>query len=310
MRLIITASPSYTGRAQPLTPDTPLTLTSPSAKTTIHFTTHPNRQQCTFSLTLATTFTRPLPTHHLTWGNDFDNPIRHYLPPKWKWAMGIVRWAADPGLEEGLEEDKPWVRGPAVGSFNRICVPEKEDDGWKIGGKVVEGWKGLREEDQEFGRGLSRVEFEALRETEGDDDAALKRRRAVFGEGKKGVVLPEGREVRWEFFNGFLDLEKFALNLPGFRLNILNYWDGQPIRFVLKEVKEDGSDGEVFVVISFTIDKEEHKDDDEEDSDESGESEYEDAESGDEGKPEAKPADAKKPDVKDGPVAEDVSELD
>lgn len=58
----------------------------------------------------------------LQFGNDFDHPIRDRLPPGFSYAMKIVKWWIDPGLDGDPYADSPYLFGPALSSFNHIRV--------------------------------------------------------------------------------------------------------------------------------------------------------------------------------------------
>lgn len=81
----------------------------------------------------------------LQFGNDFDKPIRAHLPPGFGTAMKIVKWWVDPGLDGDVYAEKPYLYGPAVGSFNEVRAGEGEVVGEKGGLWVEEGGEGGRE---------------------------------------------------------------------------------------------------------------------------------------------------------------------
>lgn len=60
----------------------------------------------------------------LQFGNDFDHPIRSRLPPGFSYAMKIVKWWIDPGLDGDPYADSPYLFGPALSSFNHIRVSD------------------------------------------------------------------------------------------------------------------------------------------------------------------------------------------
>lgn len=57
---------------------------------------------------------------------------------------------------------------------------------------------------------------------------------------------------------------EFALHLPGISIHILQYWDGQPLRYVLR----NRVDGTVYLVVQFMLELKEGVE--EEDGDEEG----------------------------------------
>ncbi|KAI1451827.1 DUF1769-domain-containing protein [Annulohypoxylon moriforme] len=171
----------------------------------------------------------------LQFGNDFDHPIRDRLPPGFSYAMNIVRWWIDPGLEGDAYADQPYLYGPALSSFNAIHVGQGEVSPEKGG-----------------------LWFE-----EGGDESGLKGRQdvGVPGTAKDRMkwALKPANKSRWvfqygntyclDFFNPYLDFNEFSLRLPGFTLPIMKYWDGQSLRYVLRNRSTDQS----YLVIVFTL---------------------------------------------------------
>lgn len=66
-----------------------------------------------------------IPGSDLQFGNDFDHPIRDRLPPGFSYAMKIVKWWIDPGLDGDPYADSPYLFGPALSSFNHIRVSDQ-----------------------------------------------------------------------------------------------------------------------------------------------------------------------------------------
>ncbi len=152
----------------------------------------------------------------LQFGNDFDHPIRDRLPPGFGYAMNIVKWWIDPGLEGDAYADMPYLYGPALSSFNTVHVGP---------GDVDPGRGGLWFEEGGDERGLG------ARAAAGAPPTAKERMRwALKRESKEGWVFEYGRTYCVDFFNPYLDFGDFSLRLPGFTLPIMKYWDGQPLR--------------------------------------------------------------------------------
>ncbi|KAH9892203.1 hypothetical protein F4778DRAFT_751236 [Xylariomycetidae sp. FL2044] len=186
--------------------------------------------------------------HDLQFGNDFDHPIRDRLPPGFSYAMNIVKWWIDPGLEGDAYADQPYLYGPALSSFNAVHVGPGDYDPTR-GGLC-------------FG--------------EGGDDAGLKARRAIGvpetgkdrmkwglkNEHKEKWVFEYGKTYCVDFFNPYLDFNEFSLRLPGFHLPIMKYWDGQGLRnsnkprkrsHTLRYVLRNRSTGDTYLVILFSL---------------------------------------------------------
>lgn len=73
---------------------------------------------------------------------------------------------------------------------------------------------------------------------------------------KASFTFTPGLTYKCDFFNPYLDFNEFALKLPGFTLGIMKFWDGQPLRYVLKRKTSDGGLGgvdEALFVIQFAL---------------------------------------------------------
>ncbi|KEY65683.1 hypothetical protein S7711_07515 [Stachybotrys chartarum IBT 7711] len=171
----------------------------------------------------------------LQFGNDFDHPIRDRLPPGFNTAMSIVKWWIDPGLDGDAYADRPHLYGPALSSFNAIHVGKGDHDEQKGGLWFDEGG------DEE---GLQ------TRADAGMPATSKERMRWALNEKNKEEWRFEyGKTYGLDFFNPYLDFTNLALRLPGFHLPIMRYWDGQGLRYVLRNKETD----EVYLVVLFTL---------------------------------------------------------
>ncbi|KAI1823245.1 hypothetical protein F4861DRAFT_511492 [Xylaria intraflava] len=156
--------------------------------------------------------------HDLQFGNDFDHPIRDRLPPGFSYAMNIVKWWIDPGLEGDPYADTPYLYGPGLSSFNTIHVGTGKHDP-ENGGLCFE------EGGDETGM--------AARRAAGTPDGAKERMKwALSDASKTSWVFEYGQTYCIDFFNSYIDFSAFALRLPGYALPIMKYWDGQGLRYV------------------------------------------------------------------------------
>ncbi|KAF4594444.1 UPF0590 protein [Ophiocordyceps camponoti-floridani] len=171
----------------------------------------------------------------LQFGNDFDRPIRDRLPPGFSAALSFVKWWVDPGLDGDPYADQPYLFGPALSSFNHLHVGPGEYDEAKGGLWFDEGG-----DDQ--GR--------AMRAALGVPDTSKSRMKwALREEAKAGWQFRYGQTYGLDFFNPYLDFENLSLRLPGFQLPVIKYWDGQGLRYVLR----NKSTGDAYLVILFTL---------------------------------------------------------
>ncbi|EWY99685.1 hypothetical protein FOYG_03655 [Fusarium oxysporum NRRL 32931] len=214
-----------------------------SPTTSPYFSTEPhayNRDQ--YSISFRFTPKKPssdegdgIKATDLQFGNDFDHPIRDRLPPGFNTAMSIVRWWIDPGLDGDAYADKPFLYGPALSSFNTIHVGKGEFDEEKGGLWFEEGG----DED-----GL-----EAREEVGAPLTSKARMKWALRADAKEKWVFEYDQTYGFDFFNPYLNFSDLALNLPGFQLPIMKYWDGQGLRYVLRN-KETG---EPYLVILFSL---------------------------------------------------------
>lgn len=164
----------------------------------------------------------------LQFGNDFDHPIRDRLPPGFSYAMKIVKWWIDPGIDGDPYADSPYLFGPALSSFNHIHVGPASVDESKGGLWVEEGASGGgdgdgNDDDDDDAR-------EWRRDAGAPDDAKARMKWALREDSKKDWVWEYGRTYAVDFFNAYLDFSEFALRLPGYSVPIMKYWDGQGLR--------------------------------------------------------------------------------
>ncbi|KAK7220024.1 hypothetical protein V2G26_008027 [Clonostachys chloroleuca] len=146
--------------------------------------------------------------------------------------MGIVRWWVDPGLDGDAYADRPYLYGPALSSFNALHVGEGEFDPARGGIWVEEGG----DEEARAGAGAPA-------------DRKARMKWALSEAAKESWVWEYGRTYALDFFNPYLDFANLALRLPGFHLPIMKYWDGQGLRYVLR----NRATGEVYMTVCFTL---------------------------------------------------------
>ncbi|KAK8132336.1 hypothetical protein PG999_000509 [Apiospora kogelbergensis] len=171
----------------------------------------------------------------LQWGNDFDHPIRDRLPPGFNTAMGIVKWWIDPGLDGDAYADEPYLYGHALSSFNSVHIGAGENDPEKGG-----LW---------FDEGGDEAGLETRRAIGAPDGAKQRMKWALRADSKEKWLFEHGKTYGVDFYNPYLDFGDFSLKLPGFTLPIMKYWDGQGLRYVLR----NKSTGDTYLVVLFTL---------------------------------------------------------
>ncbi|KAK5636946.1 hypothetical protein RRF57_012658 [Xylaria bambusicola] len=183
--------------------------------------------------------------HDLQFGNDFDHPIRDRLPPGFSYAMNIVKWWIDPGLDGDPYDDMPYLYGPALSSFNSIHVGA---------GEHVPEKGGLY-----FGEGGDEAGMEARRAIGAPDSAKDRKKWALANDSKDKWVFEYEKTYCVDFFNPYIDFKDFSLRLPGFTLPIMKYWDGQGLRthkkrsHTLRYVLRNRATEETYLIILFSL---------------------------------------------------------
>lgn len=212
---------------------------------TCDYFSKPPYQSDLYSISFDFKLKQDIPGNELLFGNDFEHPIRDSLPPGFSSALRIVKWAIDPGLDGDVYSDHPYLYGPLASSINQLWVgdksenkadPNTEDDRALVEeGGSADGIK-LREQKKVPSQGAARMKH-FLNESH-----------------RKDWTFEAGREYRCDFFNPYLDFNDLALKLPGnFKLHLMSFWDGQPLRYTLKHKTTDGSKDEVLFVIVIAL---------------------------------------------------------
>ncbi|KAJ9643986.1 hypothetical protein H2199_003852 [Coniosporium tulheliwenetii] len=224
-----------------------------SPSTSPYFT-HPSHTHDRYSIAFTFALKQTLNGNDVVFGNDFDHPIRDRLPPGFNTAFRIVKWMIDPGLDGDVYADEPYLYGPLLSSINIFRVGNslvgKKEDGGEGEEKAEDGssaQKALEAETAAAGEEVSDSDVVVLEEgAEGDGQAA-----------REAAHVPADAAARKKYFcrsRGGTSFSlrrggQFALKLPGFTLPIVRYWDGQPLRYVLKN---RATNTPLFVIV-FTL---------------------------------------------------------
>jgi len=149
-----------------------------------------------------------------------------------------------------VHADEPYLYGPLLSSINTLRVGPKDD---KEQEKIEEAR--ANQEVIVFEEGADGDGEEARKSQGVPTDVAGRRKYFLTADHLKRFTFEKDREYSMDFFNPYLDFNDFALRLPGFgvipgiTIPILSYWDGQPLRYVLKN---RATDEPLFVVV-FTL---------------------------------------------------------
>jgi len=218
-----------------------------SSPPTCQYFDHPQRHGARYSISWRLKPRKNINGDDLLLGNTFDEPIRDQLPHFFGTALGFVKRYIDPGLEGDAYADKPYLLGSMLSSVNAFRIGnaqggEKDEEVMEEGATTEDG-KSIREK-------LSIP-----------DDSTARQKHFLAEEHRKAFEFEAGKTYEFDFFNGYLDFNEFALKLPmGLSFNILRQLGGenvQPLRYVLK----DRETGNVLFHVTFTLIPEKHDED-------------------------------------------------
>ncbi|KAK9462750.1 uncharacterized protein V1516DRAFT_671032 [Lipomyces oligophaga] len=199
-----------------------------------NYFSHTNHLKDLYSIAFAVEFKEDYSFDDVLFGNDFDQPIRDSLPYGSSLAMKIFRYAVDPSADGDIYADKPYLYGYAVTSVNTISLdPDAFGD----------------PEMLEDTHSAHSANDDATSIPESSSD------RSIYFQSesnRKSFTFKANTKYCFDFFNAYLDLSNgFAVKLPGYTMHVMQFWDGQPLRYVLKSK----SSGKLFFALYFDAQK-------------------------------------------------------
>ncbi|OJJ66351.1 hypothetical protein ASPBRDRAFT_138188 [Aspergillus brasiliensis CBS 101740] len=223
-----------------------------SPKTNTYFDTPPFKSNL-FSISFTLNFTDDVNGNDLIFGNDFDHPIRPYLPTGFNTALKIVKSTLDPSLDGDAYADKPYLYSPGLASWNQFSIGDKEENGNNEENVIV----------QEGGTGSG---ADVRKEYNIPDSPSSRRSHFQTEAKRKEFIFEKGRTYAVDFGNGYLDFNEFAIRIPGFSFHIGKYVSEK--NNVLRYVLKNRATGEVYLVICLTVVLEEEAGDNSDEDDE------------------------------------------
>lgn len=146
--------------------------------------------------------------------------------------------------------DEPWIYGGALSSMSVINVkgpgtPAPSEIG--TAEEEVVGETEIEPEPVDDGDKVMEEDTTALSTpTLPIPPTAAARRKFFLDDAKKKEVsFRKGYTYGFDFCGPWVDFNTFTVKLPGFTVSLLRYWNGQPVRYVLK----NKASGEVYAVI-------------------------------------------------------------
>lgn len=215
----------------------------------------------------------------LLWGNDFDKPIRDQLPYGSGLGVQILQKTIDPSVEGDIYADTPYLYGAALTSFNKVATGkvnagnenENKAESEKEGSVNSIVWPGILEKDDLSSEDPTDSSSESSESS--DSSKSPKDPDSTSASKKKALAIPKDSSARskyfldksnrhnfkfqmlptqysFDFYTPYLDLgNEFAINLPGFKLNVEKYGNNQPLRYTLKNKRTQ----EVYLVVVFEL---------------------------------------------------------
>jgi hypothetical protein len=176
-------------------------------------------------------------------GNDFDHPVRDRLPPGFKYAFNMVKGFIDPGIEADAYSDKPWLYAPALDCWFTFRIGDKLSSEQQRDIPHVD-----EEHPLEEGADGTGVE---VRESLGMPPDTKRRKFYLSPERRAEFVFEKDRLYQGDFFNPYLDFNKFVLRLPRFKISVIKYINDKThnLRYVLKNRKT----GDVYFVVNIAL---------------------------------------------------------
>ncbi|KAF2401582.1 DUF1769-domain-containing protein [Trichodelitschia bisporula] len=199
----------------------------------------PGHKRDRYSISFSFVPKQDLESLHTVWGNDFDHPVRDRLPPGFNMAVRIVKEFIDPGIECDAYADEPWLYGPSLSCWFAMRIGE-------IGAELAPLDDERPLEEGADGSG------EHVRARLGLPHQQHKRRKHFLSaKNRETFAFEKGRVYHGDFFNPYIDFNKFALRLPGFSIGVIRYIGDKThnLRYVFK----NRATGEVYFVVVFTL---------------------------------------------------------
>lgn len=207
---------------------------------------HPMHAKDQYSIEFSFVPKKDLESLDVVWGNDFDHPVRDRLPPAvlFNTAMKIVTHVIDPGIECDAYADEPWLYAPAVSTWMIMNIGDRSEE-YQYG-EIPHPPEGQPLREGADGDGHDVRQLHGLHENNN------KRRKHLLNhKNRERFILEKDRLYQVDFFNPYIDFQKFKLKLPGFSLSCLRYINDKThhLRYVFKNRKT----GDLYFVVIFTL---------------------------------------------------------
>ncbi|KAK9475938.1 hypothetical protein V1514DRAFT_338447 [Lipomyces japonicus] len=178
-----------------------------------------------FAIQFSIVFNQDTSFDDVLFGNDFDRPIRDKLPYGFGIGYKIFNYVVDPSANGDFYAEKPYLYGYAVTSTNAMALA---GNATKSDPYLRENVSGINPND-----GINEIIPTA---------AAERRSFFLHAQNRQKFWFESGVEYKFDFSTKYIDMggnKDYSIKMPGYSLNVIKYWDGQPLRYVLKNKKDD-----------------------------------------------------------------------
>ncbi|KAL7416809.1 hypothetical protein BDY24DRAFT_378323 [Mrakia frigida] len=215
-----------------------------------------SRKGKTWSIFVRGRFLEEIDGDDLVFGNVFENPIRDSLPWGTSVAVKFMHYL-DPTMESDFYADKPWALSPLLCTTPFLSLTPHPPTSPLPPFSSTTDLEPLKENSLDglvanLRRRNGQVETDDLDEVRDEEKESWARKSWVnVKENRKAVRIGKEDLVTIDFVQAFLDFNDLSVSLPsvGFHVDLLKYWDGQPVTFVCR----NRSGTKTFFSVSFEI---------------------------------------------------------
>lgn len=207
---------------------------------------HPMHANDQYSIEFSFVPKRDLQSLDVVWGNDFEHPIRDRLPPAplFNTAVKIVKTVVDPGIACDAYADEPWLYAPAVSTWMIMKIGDKSPEHQH--GNIPHSF-----EDSPLREGAEGSGHEVRRLHGLPENNNKRRKHFLKAQNREKFVFEKDRVYQGDFFNPYIDFQKFKLKLPGFSLSVARYINDKTHH--LRHVFKNRKTGDLYFVVTFTL---------------------------------------------------------
>ncbi|CAG8537004.1 17932_t:CDS:2 [Cetraspora pellucida] len=150
----------------------------------------------------------------ILFGNDFDCKIN--LPAISWLGLKILEWI-DPALEADIYSDKPWAYSPLLFTTNSARVVQDSNDCNDLPPWPSPNGEHLKDD----------TIYDPIIGSLVATDVTSRKQYFSSKENRMNFKITEDQVWDFDFFNSYIDFNNITVKLPGLKVGVLQYWDGQ-----------------------------------------------------------------------------------